>query len=74
VIAGQALARLEYAALVDPETLEDVSVVQAAALLALAVHIGRTRLIDNCMLSRESTVESRERSSMREAPPHKVGG
>jgi pantoate--beta-alanine ligase len=59
-ITGEPLARLDYAALVDPDTLEDVTTLRAPALLALAVHIGKTRLIDNRMLSRESTVESRE--------------
>lgn len=60
VINDEPLARLEYAALVDPETLEEVTNVCAPTLLALAAHVGKTRLIDNCILSRESTVESRE--------------
>lgn len=50
IVADEPLARLEYAALVDPETLEEISTVHATALLALAVHIGTTRLIDNCFL------------------------
>jgi pantoate--beta-alanine ligase len=50
VITDEPLARLDYAALVDPDTLEDVTTVRAPALLALAVHIGKTRLIDNCIL------------------------
>jgi pantoate--beta-alanine ligase len=62
-ITDEPLARLDYAALVDPDTLEDITSVRAPALLALAVHIGKTRLIDNCMLSRESTVESREQGT-----------
>jgi pantoate--beta-alanine ligase len=60
VINDEPLARLEYAALVDPETLEEVTNVCAPTLLALAAHVGKTRLIDNCILSRELTVESRE--------------
>jgi pantoate--beta-alanine ligase len=56
VIAGEARARLEYATLADPDTLEAVSVVAGPTLLALAVHIESTRLIDNCILeSREPT-------------------
>ena len=51
VITDEPLARLDYAALVDLDTLEDVITVRAPALLALAVHIGKTRLIDNCILS-----------------------
>jgi pantoate--beta-alanine ligase len=61
VITDEPLARVDYAALVDPDTLEEVTTVRAPALLALAVHIGKTRLIDNCMLSPQSTVQSRER-------------
>jgi pantoate--beta-alanine ligase len=52
VIADTPLARLEYATLADPETLEDVSTLRAPTLLALAVQIGKTRLIDNCILER----------------------
>jgi pantoate--beta-alanine ligase len=63
VITDEPLARLDYAALVDPETLEDVTTVRTPALLALAVHIGKTRLIDNRIVSRESRVESREPGS-----------
>ena len=40
-------ARLEYAELRDPETLEEVAEVTAPALLALAVWVGGVRLIDN---------------------------
>jgi pantoate--beta-alanine ligase len=50
VITNEPLARLEYATLADPETLEEVSAVRVPTLLALAAHIGRTRLIDNCIL------------------------
>jgi pantoate--beta-alanine ligase len=50
IITDEPLARLDYAALVDPDTLEDVATVRAPALLALAVHIGKTRLIDNALL------------------------
>lgn len=50
VIADESLARLEYATLADPDSLEEVTVVNAPTLFALAVHIGKTRLIDNCIL------------------------
>ena len=43
-------ARLEYAALCCPETLEAVAEVSAPALLALAVWVGGVRLIDNRVL------------------------
>jgi pantoate--beta-alanine ligase len=44
------LARVDYVALVDPETLAPVTSVDERALLALAVWIGSTRLIDNRLL------------------------
>ncbi len=43
--------RVEYLALVDAETLAEISAVVRPALLALAVWVGRTRLIDNCILA-----------------------
>lgn len=40
----------EYLALVDPDTLEPVERLSAAALLAVAARVGATRLIDNLTL------------------------
>lgn len=42
--------RLDYAELRDPETLEEVSVINRPTLLAIAAFVGNTRLIDNCIL------------------------
>jgi pantoate--beta-alanine ligase len=47
VIAAEPLARLEYAELCDPATLERVDEVTGPTLLALAVWVGDVRLIDN---------------------------
>ncbi|MCX7882830.1 MAG: pantoate--beta-alanine ligase [Brevinematales bacterium] len=41
-------ARIDYVAFVDALTLEDVSRLRGHVLLALAVFLGNTRLIDNC--------------------------
>ena len=41
------LAKIDYANLVDPDTLLDLEAMRRPALLALAVVIGKTRLIDN---------------------------
>jgi pantoate--beta-alanine ligase len=41
------LARVDYAVVVDPETLQPKSPTQPPLLLAAAVYFGRTRLIDN---------------------------
>jgi pantoate ligase / CMP/dCMP kinase len=40
----------EYIELVNPETLQPLEQVEESALLAIAAHIGKTRLIDNVML------------------------
>lgn len=50
VISQTPYTRIDYLALVDPETLEEVDAVRGAARLALAVWVGNTRLIDNCLL------------------------
>jgi pantoate--beta-alanine ligase len=41
----------DYLELVDPETLEPVAQLDRPALLALAVHVGEVRLIDNVTLA-----------------------
>ena len=43
-------AKIQYAVLVDPDTLEEKPRVEGRTLLALAVFVGRTRLIDNAVL------------------------
>jgi len=49
-IAREPSARLEYLVLVDPETLAPISTLGERALVALAVWVGSTRLIDNRVL------------------------
>ncbi|MFH1096067.1 MAG: pantoate--beta-alanine ligase [Candidatus Desantisbacteria bacterium] len=46
-IEGSFLALLEYAEVCDTETLKPLLQIETRALLALAVKIGKTRLIDN---------------------------
>ena len=50
-IAEQYLVDLEYVKIVDPETMEPVTEIRDSALVAVAAGIGRTRLIDNVILS-----------------------
>jgi len=50
-IAREPRARGEYVALVDADTLAPVSTLDECALVALAVWIGSTRLIDNRLLT-----------------------
>jgi len=47
IIASEASARLDYAEIVDAETLRPVSRIEAPVLVAAAVYVGSTRLIDN---------------------------
>lgn len=51
-ISKERLARIDYVEIVDPETLECLDTIEDQALLALAVKIGVTRLIDNAILMR----------------------
>ncbi len=50
VLEAEPLARVDYVEAVDPETLEPVAEVRGEVLVALAVFIGPTRLIDNVRL------------------------
>jgi pantoate--beta-alanine ligase len=51
VIASEPEVRVDYIAVVNPDTLEDVSDVRAGALLAVAAFVGATRLIDNALIA-----------------------
>lgn len=48
-IETEPLARVDYVEIVDPDSLETVDIVEGRALIALAVYIGKTRLIDNIL-------------------------
>jgi pantoate--beta-alanine ligase len=55
-LAGDILAtgsdmRVDYLSLCDPQTLEDVALIQKETLMAMAVWVGKTRLIDNRVLT-----------------------
>ena len=49
-MAREPLVRPEYIQICHPETLQDVEYIEGEALLALAAYVGKTRLIDNCLL------------------------
>lgn len=49
-LAQQPTVQPQYVELVHPYTLQPLEVVQTAGLLAIAAHVGTTRLIDNLML------------------------
>ncbi len=50
LIETEPLARVDYAEIVDPETLGPADQVTEGTLVALAVFVGRTRLIDNIII------------------------
>ncbi len=47
VIEAEPLARIDYVSVVDALTMQDVEKVDRNVLVAMAVYIGKTRLIDN---------------------------
>jgi pantoate--beta-alanine ligase len=49
-VAATPGAALDYAAVVDADTLEPVATLSGPTLIALAVRFGDTRLIDNCLV------------------------
>jgi pantoate--beta-alanine ligase len=50
MIAAEPLARIDYIEAVDMDTLEPVKEISEGTLIALAVFIGKTRLIDNMIV------------------------
>jgi pantoate--beta-alanine ligase len=50
IISSHPHTKIEYVAICDPESLEDVDRVEGPTLMALAVWMGKTRLIDNAIL------------------------
>jgi pantoate--beta-alanine ligase len=50
LIALEPEARLDYIAFYDPNTLEPAREIRKGTQIALAVFIGKTRLIDNAKL------------------------
>ena len=49
-ISKEPLAKVDYVNIVDINTIEDVEEVGSGVLIAMAVYIGKTRLIDNMIL------------------------
>ena len=50
----ESLAKVDYVEVVDWNTLEPVSQVEDSVLVAIAVYIGKTRLIDNFIWERST--------------------
>ena len=51
LIGKEALAQIDYVSIADAETLEELRTIDQRALASLAVKIGKTRLIDNILLT-----------------------
>lgn len=48
--------RMEYAEIINPDTLETVNDIRPTALVAVAAHVGSTRLIDNCIVHTQDVI------------------
>ncbi len=53
LISAEPAAAIDYVELLDGDTLEKTNEARDRTLLALAVRVGKTRLIDNCILGEE---------------------
>ncbi len=51
IVARAPSAKIDYIVVADPENLEDIETFKGRTLVALAVWIGKTRLIDNILIS-----------------------
>jgi pantoate--beta-alanine ligase len=49
-VAREKAVRLDYFAIVDPDTLDSVKDISHGALVAVAAYVGNTRLIDNVLI------------------------
>lgn len=52
LIEAHAGTRIDYISVCDPDSFEELKVVQDKTLVALAVHVGKARLIDNSLIER----------------------
>jgi len=52
LIQKEPRAKIDYVSIADPDSLEELSQIESAALVSMAVRIGKTRLIDNITLGR----------------------
>ena len=57
VLQAAGVDRIDYVSLRDLETFEPLETLESAGVLLIAAHVGSTRLIDNCRLSRAAAVD-----------------
>jgi len=69
VIRSQPGAEIEYLAIVHPETLHDLEAIEVRSLVAIAVRVGRARLIDNALLDLRALQAQRPEGARPAAKP-----
>ena len=47
IVEAEPLAKIDYIKIVSLDTMQQISSTEGGALIAMAVYIGKTRLIDN---------------------------
>ena len=52
IIEREGQAQVDYISVCDPKRFEELDEIQGKAMIALAVHVGKARLIDNCLIER----------------------
>ena len=51
ILSTHGISRIDYIAIADSKTLEEVAQVEDATIVLIAAYIGQTRLIDNQLLT-----------------------
>ncbi len=52
IIEREGQAQVDYISVCDPKRFEELEEIQGKTMIALAVHVGKARLIDNCLIER----------------------
>ncbi len=52
IIEREGQAQVDYISVCDPKRFEELEEIRGKAMIALAVHVGKARLIDNCLIER----------------------
>ncbi len=52
IIEREGQAQVDYISVCDPKRFEELEEIRGQAMIALAVHVGKARLIDNCLIER----------------------
>jgi len=58
IISANSGVNIDYISVVDKDTLSDKEVIDSQSVLALAIKVGGTRLIDNCFMGSDSQVSN----------------